>query len=240
MSRRLSVLSLVFALALGGVGCQRVANMGPGGAPGSIFDTHVTYPNDLNANMDYRIVMGSEDIEFLAPISVETTSYNFLFLFSFGDSGYGKLVEMARRELGADGVMNTTVDTKYVGVLGLYRAVTTRLTGEAYCYKRPTGAMKPPKPSGPFEPEYDAHLAKPEVAIKNSSDKTITVEFSGTMKRTLTVAPHDTEKAQLAEGEYQYEASAPGVEGVSGHATFTAYHRYTWQFSVETHETAMK
>ncbi|MCX7016933.1 MAG: hypothetical protein NTW86_30970 [Candidatus Sumerlaeota bacterium] len=236
MSNRLSLLSLACALALSVLGCvggPKISYMGPGGAPGSIFDTHVTYPNDLNANMDYRIVLGSEDIEFLAPITVETTSYNFLFLFSFGDSGYGKLIEMARRELGADGVMNTTVDTKYVGVLGLYRAVTTRLTGEAYCYKRPTGVTRPPKPAGPFEPEYDAHLAKPEVMIKNMSDKTITVEFSGPMKRTLTVGPHETERAQLAEGEYQYEASAPEVEGVSGRSTFTAYHRYTWQFSVE-------
>ncbi|MCX7011187.1 MAG: hypothetical protein NTW86_01235 [Candidatus Sumerlaeota bacterium] len=138
MAKRLLVCSSLCALLLAGIGCvagPRIANMGPGAAPSSVVATNVTHPNALNSNMDYKIVLGAEDIDFLGPITVETSSYNFLFLFSFGDSGYGKLVEMARQELGADGVMNTTVDTRYVGVLGLYREVTTRLTGQAYRYK---------------------------------------------------------------------------------------------------------
>ena len=70
---------------------------------------------DVSANIEAFAAEDAE-IDFLGPITVETSSYNFLFLFSFGDSGYGKLVEMARQELGADGV---NLDVEALVILNL-------------------------------------------------------------------------------------------------------------------------
>ncbi len=123
------------ALAAAAFLCAGCASIGPGGAaPGFIF-SDVTYPNILNPNMDYRITFERDDIELVGPVEAEAHSSWVLFLFSWGDSGYGSLMDNARSQ-GADGIMNLTVDTKFKWYMFAYAKITTRLTGMAYKYKR--------------------------------------------------------------------------------------------------------
>lgn len=113
-------------------GCARI---GPGGAaPGFIY-SNVTYPNLLNPNMEYRIVFDREDIELLGVVEATAPSRWVAFVFSSGDSGYGELMKKARA-MGADGVMNVTIDTNFQWYFLLYAKVTTKLTGVAYRYRR--------------------------------------------------------------------------------------------------------
>lgn len=117
------------------VGCAGVMSVGPGGAsPGAIY-TGTTYPNALNPSMEYQIAFDREDIELRGPVEAVGTSQNILGLFSSGDSGYGALMDAARAR-GADGVMNVTVDTQFETVLLVFTSVKTKLTGQAYSYKK--------------------------------------------------------------------------------------------------------
>ncbi|MBN1515856.1 hypothetical protein JXA32_04760 [Candidatus Sumerlaeota bacterium] len=135
MKRFLQLLVLA-AFIVNICGCANVMRIGPGGAsPGLIF-TETTYPNYLNPNMEYRINFDADDIELIGSVRSEAMSKNFLGLVSVGDSGYGELLQQARA-MGADGVMNITVDTTFKNILFVYFQATTELTGQAYRYKRP-------------------------------------------------------------------------------------------------------
>ena len=125
--------NLILITALGTlIGC---ASIGPGGAaPGFIF-SDVTYPNTLNPNMDYRITFDRDDIELLGEVEAVATSKWIAFVFSKGDSGYGALMDRAQ-EMGADGVMNVTIDTNFKWYFIFYAKVTTKLTAQAYRYRR--------------------------------------------------------------------------------------------------------
>ena len=131
MNRKMAVVMGV-ALGLSISGCARI---GPGGAaPGFVY-SDVTYPNVLNPNMEYRIVFDRDDIELLGDVTSTATSHWAAFVFSSGDSGYAELMRKAH-EMGADGVMNVTVDTNFRWYLLVYARVTTKLTGVAYRYRR--------------------------------------------------------------------------------------------------------
>lgn len=133
---RQALLCVVVAgVALGAGGCG-VVSMGPGGVMPSLIYTGVTYPNALNPNMEYQIAFTRADIELKGPVEATSESAAVLGVVSWGDSGYGKLMEAARSK-GADGVMNVTVDTEYKSVLGfVYSHAVTKLAGQAYSYKR--------------------------------------------------------------------------------------------------------
>lgn len=131
MAQRLLLITVAICLALS-TGCARI---GPGGAaPGMIY-SNVTYPNMVNPNMDYRITFDRDDIELLGPVHAEAESKWVFFLYSSGDSGYGALMDQARA-MGADGVMNITVDTNFKWYALVYARVTMKLTGQAYRYLR--------------------------------------------------------------------------------------------------------
>lgn len=132
---KINYFGLLFVLLAGGILSSGCARIGPGGAaPGFIY-SDVTYPNKLNPNMEYRIVFDREDIEILGPVESQSTSRWAAFVYSGGDSGYADLLEEARA-MGADGVMNVTVDTNFQWYFILYAKVTTKLTGVAYRYVR--------------------------------------------------------------------------------------------------------
>lgn len=125
-------------LTLSSTGCA-IVRMGPGGVPPGSFFGNVTYPNELNPRMEHELRLTGEDINVIGPVDAEGTSHNVLGLASWGDSGFGVLLEEAR-ERGGDGVMNVSVDTRFtrVGILFIdfYTGVTTKLCGVAYKYKR--------------------------------------------------------------------------------------------------------
>lgn len=130
--RQILMVSLIATSCIGATGCAR---FGPGGAaPGFIY-SDVTYPNMVNPNMEYRIVFDRDDIELLGPVQATASSIWAGFVYSSGDSGYANLMDQARA-MGADGVMNVTIDTKFNWYFILYAKVTTKLTGQAYRYKR--------------------------------------------------------------------------------------------------------
>ena len=132
MTRALIQWGLVLSMATGMVGCAR---FGPGGAaPGFIYSS-VTYPNTLNPNMEYQIIFNYDDIEILGPVQATAASKWVAFVYSSGDSGYGSLMDQARA-MGADGVMNVTIDTQFNWYGLVYAKVTTKLTGQAYRYRR--------------------------------------------------------------------------------------------------------
>ena len=126
---RLLCLAVCAVMATFSSGCAGVISLGPGGAsPGFIYN-EVTYPNALNPGMRYQIDFDRSDIRLGKMVEAEAKSYNLLGIVGWGDSGYGDLMDAARRE-GADGVMNVTIDTRYNNVLGVYACVTTKLTGQ--------------------------------------------------------------------------------------------------------------
>jgi len=131
------IMTLVLCVgALFLFGCATgVTTMGPGGAMPALGVTNMTYPNHLNPNMDYEVTINGETIEFMDIVESEATSYNILGIVSMGDTGYSELLEKARYQ-GASGVMNVTVDTGYFSILGVYTEVTSKLTGQAYKYKK--------------------------------------------------------------------------------------------------------
>lgn len=130
------VVGVTLLLALSGLcGCANISNLGPGGASPGIFYTNATYPNAFNPNMQYRINFDREDIELLDSVHETATSWSLLGVISWGDSGYGSVMDEARL-LEADGVMNVTVDTQYMSVLGVFTAVTTKISGQAFRYRR--------------------------------------------------------------------------------------------------------
>jgi len=121
------------------VGCTTMS-MGPGAVrPGALF-SNVTYPNYLNPGMEHEISFSGQDIEVIGPVKAEATSYNVLGIVSWGDGGYGELLDKAR-EAGGESVMNVTVDTRFVHVgllwLYFYHSAQTELSGIAYKYRRP-------------------------------------------------------------------------------------------------------
>lgn len=129
---RFILFAAACVLTLMSAGCARI---GPGGAaPGFIY-SDVTYPNELNPNMSHRIVFDRDDIILMDPVSAETNSKWIAFVYSGGDSGYAELMSQARA-MGADGVMNVTVDTNFKWYLIFYAQVTTRISGIAYRYRR--------------------------------------------------------------------------------------------------------
>ncbi len=132
---RVAGLGIIILGALVLMGCTfGVTAMGPGGVrPGGIV-TNVTYPVALNPSMDYQVRFQAENIDIMDTVEAEAKSYNILGVVAKGDSGYGKLLERARL-IGAAGVMNVTVDTKYFSILGVYTEVANKLTGQAYKYK---------------------------------------------------------------------------------------------------------
>jgi hypothetical protein len=90
------------------------------------------------------------------------------------------------------------------------------------------------KSAGPFQAQYVARLAQPEVVIKNQSAKVITLELTGPESRTLTIPPHSTESMIIKGGTYNYHAEALGVIPASGSQSFEKQHRYTWVFYIRT------
>ncbi|MBU0755497.1 MAG: hypothetical protein KJ645_10195 [Planctomycetes bacterium] len=117
-----------------------VVAYGPGGAPEGELFGDVTYPNILNPSTNHEIRFTNEDVEVIGAVDTEASSFSVLLgLISWGDSGYGSLVEQAK-EMGGDGVMNLSVDTRYsrFGItrfLTLFGRVQSELQGVVYRYK---------------------------------------------------------------------------------------------------------
>ncbi|MFP4058535.1 MAG: TRL domain-containing protein [Candidatus Brocadiia bacterium] len=132
--RRIGAIVLAVVPLLAG-GCAQVVSLGPGGASPGLVITDTTYPNAVNPSMRYEIGFRPDDIELRGPVQATARSMNVLGIASWGDSGFGKLMDAARAQ-GADGVMNVTVDTQFKTVLFLYSEVVTKLTGQAYAYKK--------------------------------------------------------------------------------------------------------
>lgn len=130
--KRLLQAILLPLAVLFSAGC---ASIGPGGAaPGFIY-SNTTYPNDLNPGMEHQILFDRSDIELLGPVEAVAKSKWIAFVYSNGDSGYAKLMRQAR-EQGADGVMNVTVDTNFQWYFIVFAKVTTKLSAQAYRYRR--------------------------------------------------------------------------------------------------------
>lgn len=137
---------LALALPLCLISC--VANIGPGGAAPGLFYSKVTYPNELQPNMQYQVQFDREDVELLGTVKSVATSRWYFFVASSGDSGYARLMEEARK-LGGDGVMNVTIDTDYKNVFLFYARVRMELSGTAYRYRRLPGEPAPVVPAEP-------------------------------------------------------------------------------------------
>ena len=102
-------LGAIMIISLSSMGC--ISKMGPGGTcPGAIFG-NVTYPNILNPNMDYRFNLTGEDVDFLGPVCAEGNSNNVLGIASWGDSGFGVLIEKAK-EIGAADYIEKPLDKR--------------------------------------------------------------------------------------------------------------------------------
>ena len=140
-----SILAAISSLGLGGLtGCgvlPRVKDIGPGGIVPSAFISNATYPNSLESTMSYQVQFGSDDIELLGPVTSSGTTKNIMGIVTWGDSGYGLLLENARKS-GADGVMNVATDTSYFNILFVYGSATTEVHAQAYRWK----AGKAPAP----------------------------------------------------------------------------------------------
>ena len=74
---------------------------------------------------------------------------------------------------------------------------------------------------------------KPHVTIHNHSQQDIVVGVDGPESRLIAIPAGNHRKIYLRSGAYQYAVAAEHISPVTGHKTFKANHRYTWNFGVK-------
>lgn len=111
------------------VGCAGMAGFGPSAAhPGTIM-TSTTYPGANFSATHYTFT--AADFKIKGPVTAEAESSSILGIISSGDSGYGKLYELAKANQNADDVICVKVDTYHYNILGIIAKVKTKLQGVA-------------------------------------------------------------------------------------------------------------
>lgn len=90
--------------------------------------------------------------------------------------------------------------------------------------------IKPtPKQPIPFVREYIGPNYPPTIIVRNTTDKTVTLEFIG---KKYEVLENASETIAVSPGEYDFSASAPGVRPLHGIHRFERGYRYTWTFFI--------
>lgn len=98
----------------------------------------------------------------------------------------------------------------------------------------PRGSYIPESGSSPFSSEYVGGNMPPKIQIENKTIKTLTIIFGGVKF----VIPKETSKEIVIDpGAYRYDASAPGVNSLSGTKQFDTGYRYVWTFVIITRRT---
>lgn len=76
-------------------------------------------------------------------------------------------------------------------------------------------------------------VLKPQVTIHNHSERAIVVGVDGPESRFIDIPASSHRKIYLKSGAYKYAVAAEHISPVTGHKTFKANHRYTWNFGVK-------
>ena len=94
-----------------------------------------THPGERGALTKYEI--SATDFEALGPVFDGGSVNAILYWFIWDDNefGYTKLVDKARREMGADTVIDVAVDSHVSSILGVFGAREWRASGVAIRYK---------------------------------------------------------------------------------------------------------
>ena len=103
--------------------------------PAFIFSDDVTYPFKDSFTI---FNLDRQDYQILGHVTTELESTNILYIYSSGDSGYGKLLQIARRKYPkANALMNVYWDSKLKHVgwpyppIPIFQKVTARVTATA-------------------------------------------------------------------------------------------------------------
>jgi hypothetical protein len=131
----IAVLSISILIMISGC-APATTHMPPSGANPATLISNTNYPSMHNSITNYNF--DRDDIEILGPVTVSTASYNLLYLFSWGNNGYGALLDQAKEDYpDADGLVNINYDTHYTKVLFfLFTRVKSTVTATAVRIKR--------------------------------------------------------------------------------------------------------
>lgn len=83
-----------------------------------------------------------------------------------------------------------------------------------------------------FERRYVGGNKPPQIVVKNDADKTLTLNF-GSNKYTISAGQTQTINTTDS-GVFNFVASAPGIESLTGQKNFERGYVYTWRFYVVT------
>jgi len=138
--KRLILTSLFFLCIVSMFGCSNAYMSMQGGYPSAVtpafvFSDDVVYPfKDSFTNF----TLERKDYRILGHVTTEMESINILYIYSRGDCGYGKLLEIAKQKYPqANALMNVYWDSKLTHVgwpyppLPLFQKVTARVTATA-------------------------------------------------------------------------------------------------------------
>jgi hypothetical protein len=94
----------------------------------------------------------------------------------------------------------------------------------------PRKTNKPPTTnSSPFQEEYVGGNVNPTIEIKNEADRTVTLILGGAK---FVIGAGRTQSITLEPGNYEYFASAPGVNSLSGIKAYKVGYNYSWVFYI--------
>ncbi len=116
---------------------------------------------------------------------------------------------------------------------GYIKVIDIRTNKLGYVRKTTIKKVKdlPLSQSNAFGESGQSSSADPEVVIKNTTSKTITLIVGA---KYFSLSPHTTSTETIESGDLTYTASAPLVIPLSGRHTFTAGDKYIWTFTIET------
>ena len=103
--------------------------------PAFIFSENLVYPYKDSSTV---FNLERKDYTILGQVSTEMESINILYVYSTGDCGYGKLLQIAKNKYSnADALMNVYWDSKLQNIgwpyppIPLFQKVTARVTATA-------------------------------------------------------------------------------------------------------------
>ena len=85
---------------------------------------------------DFAVELAPKDYEILGRVTYYGKKHNLFGLFSWGGAAYHKLYEKAKKEFGADDVVNVSLDYQTWAIGGIYNQRTYVMSGIAIKYKK--------------------------------------------------------------------------------------------------------
>jgi hypothetical protein len=76
------------------------------------------------------------------------------------------------------------------------------------------------------------YAMKPQVTIRNNSNREIVLGVSGPETRFITIPARSSGTIALHSGTYKYAAKARNTPVISGYKTFGTDTRYNWNFGI--------